>query len=268
MEGVAGVSRWQHTEPGHPEWERCRRLMTEEVNAAIEGALDAGVTEVVVNDAHWNGDNILPELLHPAAELVSGTARPLSMCEGMGPNFDAAFFTGYHGSAGLRNANLAHTYADPKLVASIRLNGAEQSEGSLNGYLCGLFDCPVALFSGDSTAVAQMHEFAPEVEGVVVKEAIGTLAARQQPLARVRDLLRSRAKRAIEKLENIPVMRLPAGDTALEVEYNHPLQAEPAARMPGVRRVDSRTVSYAAQEYLDVYRMMLSLVALGETAEA
>lgn len=266
MEGVAGVARWEQTQPGHPEWERCRRLMTDEVNAAIEGALDAGVREVVVNDAHWHGTNLLPELLNPVAELVSGSARPLSMCEGIGPGFDAAFFLGYHGSAGLSDANLAHTYADPKVVASIRLNGVEQSEGSINGYLCGHFGCPVALFTGDSTAVAQMREFVPEVEGVAVKHAIGTVAARTLPLPVVRERLRAGGRRAIETLSGIPAMRPPDGPIEVAIEFHHPSMADPPAGVPGVQRLDSRTVAYATPRYLDVFRMMKALVVLGESA--
>src|SRR4030081_217822 len=181
MEGVAGVAGEEQTAPAGRDYALSRRLMTLEVNAAIEGALDAGVQEIVVSDGHWVGTNLLPDELHPSAELLSGYPRRLYMAEGMGPGFDAAFFVGYHASAGTRDAVMDHSGADPRLVAEVRLNGARQSEGSLNGYLCGYFDCPVGLFTGDAAAVSEMHGFRLEVEGVVVKEGLGQEAFASLP---------------------------------------------------------------------------------------
>ena len=39
MEGTAGVTDWDQVMPEQPDYARFRRLMTEEVNAAILGAL-------------------------------------------------------------------------------------------------------------------------------------------------------------------------------------------------------------------------------------
>src|SRR5215472_17810238 len=130
MEGVAGIARDEQTDPSSPLHAEGRRLLTLEVNAAIEGALDAGVQEVVVSDGHWNCVNLLPEELHPRAELVSGFPRRLYMGAGMGPGFDAAFFVGYHAAAGTPDAVLDHTYADDRVVREVRLCGVPQSEGS------------------------------------------------------------------------------------------------------------------------------------------
>ena len=60
IEGVAGVVVPQHGAPGNPEYERARRLMTQEVNAAIAGAFEGGATEVLVNDSHGPMTNLLP----------------------------------------------------------------------------------------------------------------------------------------------------------------------------------------------------------------
>jgi D-amino peptidase len=63
--------------------------MTEETNAAIEGALEAGATEILVNDSHDAMRNIILEDLNPEARLITGDRKPMSMMEGMGPGFDA-----------------------------------------------------------------------------------------------------------------------------------------------------------------------------------
>jgi hypothetical protein len=52
MEGVGGVDTWQtQALPPGREYEKFRRLMTLEVNAAIAGAFEAGATEVLVSDS-------------------------------------------------------------------------------------------------------------------------------------------------------------------------------------------------------------------------
>src|ERR1700680_1168273 len=64
MEGVAGITSVEQTNPvGQPEYAHSCELMTGEVNAACEGALDGGATEILVNDSHWNMRNIIHEKL-------------------------------------------------------------------------------------------------------------------------------------------------------------------------------------------------------------
>jgi D-amino peptidase len=252
MEGVAGVARDEQTDPAGRDYGLARRLMTLEVNAAIEGALEAGVQEIVVSDGHWFGTNLLPDELHPVAELLSGHPRRLYMAEGMGPGFDAAFF-------------VDHSGADPRLVAEVRLNGAPQSEGSLNGYLCGYFDCPVALFTGDAAAVSQMHGFRLEVEGVVVKEGLAQQAARSLHPEIARQRIRTGARRAFERLDNIAPMRLEGG-IELQVDFLRTAMADSCERVPGVRRVGSRSVAYAGDDYVQIYKLYLAMIDLAQAA--
>jgi D-amino peptidase len=265
MEGVAGVARDEQTDPAGRDYGLARRLMTLEVNAAIEGSLEAGVQEIVVSDGHWFGTNLLPDELHPVAELLSGYPRRLYMAEGMGPGFDAAFFVGYHASAGIRDAVLDHSGADPRLVAEVRLNGARQSEGSLNGYLCGYFDCPVALFTGDAAAVSEMHGFRLEVEGVVVKEGLAQQASRSLHPEIARQRIRAGARRALERLDNIAPMRLEGG-IELQVDFLRTAMADSCERVPGVRRVGARSVAYAGDDYVQIYKLYLAMIDLAQAA--
>src|SRR5450755_281388 len=69
MEGIAGVVNAAQLSPGELDYERFRKLMTAEVNAAIEGALEAGATAITVADSHGNGLSILPDELNPKARL-------------------------------------------------------------------------------------------------------------------------------------------------------------------------------------------------------
>src|SRR2546428_8725764 len=150
MEGVAGVVQGDQTTPLAPgcagEYDRFRRLMTAEANAAIEGAAEAGATTILVNDSHWLMRNLLAEELNQAAVLVSGGPKPRSMMEGIDGGFDAAFCIGYHPRAGTRHAILGHTYAD--LIHEGRLNGRPGGGPGLNAAPAGGLGGPVGLGSG------------------------------------------------------------------------------------------------------------------------
>ncbi|GAC1652865.1 MAG: M55 family metallopeptidase [Candidatus Dormibacteraceae bacterium] len=265
IEGVAGIVHPHQGAAGSPEYGEACRLMTLEANAAIEGAIEAGVQEIVVNDSHAQGRNLIAEQLHPVAELVRGSAlSPLYMCTGLGPGFDAAFFVGYHGAIGTRDAVIDHSYHG-RAVTQVRLNGVAQSEAGLNGAVAGYFNCPVALFTGDAAAVSQMHELVTEVEGVVVKEGITRYSARNLHPSVARERIRSGAKRAIQRLANIPPIRQP-GRVELEVDLAYAVMADLCERVPGVERLGARTVAYAADDYLDVFKLFLALTVLAGAA--
>src|SRR5262249_23620909 len=109
MEGIGGVSTWDvQAEPKGREYEKFRRLMTLEVNAAVDGAFDAGATEVLVSDSHGDAQNIDVELLDKRARLIRAWPRPLGMMQGIDASFDAVIFIGYHASEG-QPGILSHT---------------------------------------------------------------------------------------------------------------------------------------------------------------
>jgi D-aminopeptidase len=60
MEGVAGIVDWSQCIPPGKPYEEGRRLLLGEVNAAIDGALAAGATEIVCNDSHGAMNNLDP----------------------------------------------------------------------------------------------------------------------------------------------------------------------------------------------------------------
>jgi D-amino peptidase len=149
MEGICGIVREIETDPvkGGEAYQQSRHLMTQEANAAIEGCMKAGATEILIADSHWNFDNLIPEELHEAAILLRGTPRGFSMVEELDASSDAALFVGYHARAGTPRAILDHTYSGT--VAAVRVNGTEVGETGINAYLAGHHGVPVVLVTGD-----------------------------------------------------------------------------------------------------------------------
>src|SRR3989442_3534739 len=177
MEGMAGVVHLHQVMRGMPEYERSCRLMTAETNAAVAGARHAGATRFVVNDSHGDMRNFLLDELDDGVELISGAEKPFSMAAGLDPTFEVAFFVGYHASAGTERAIMDHTYGG-RTIYTVRINGREQSEATLNAALAGTVGVRIALITGDRATIDQAIADLPGIETVVVKEALGRQAAR------------------------------------------------------------------------------------------
>jgi D-amino peptidase len=254
MEGVSGVVHEDQTDPTEPrhagEYNRFRRLMTGEANAAITGALDAGATSVLVNDSHWLMRNLLVEELHPVAELLSGGPKRLSMVEGIDTGFDAAMFIGYHARAGTARAIIDHTYTSR--VYEVRVNAQPVGELALNAAMAGLHNVPVALVSGDQALASEARSLlGDQVETVVVKEAVGRFAARSLAPSVACQRIRTGAAAALRRKHARFTFDTPIG---LEVDFVESQMADMAELVPGSERVGGRTVRYRGSDYLEVFR--------------
>ncbi len=161
MEGATGVTWPADVEPGTEQWQRCRRMFTSDVNAAIAGFFDAGADDVVVNEAHATMRNLLLEDLDPRAVLLTGRHKELSMVEGIQhDDVTAAAFVGYHAGAGADGV-LAHTYL-PNSITGVWVNGVAASEGALNALVAAEYGVPVVLVTGDDRACADAAGYAPQ----------------------------------------------------------------------------------------------------------
>ena len=158
IEGAAGISDWDQVRIGSPEFAVGRELLTGEVNAAIDGALDAGAEHVLVNDAHSTMHNIAPGTLHGQASYLAGSHKPLYMMEGLDASFDAVFMVAYHGSIGAERAILSHTY-NPRAIWEVRLNGIPVGESAINALVALHHGVPVALITGDEATAEEARPF-------------------------------------------------------------------------------------------------------------
>jgi D-amino peptidase len=262
MEGITGVTTWEHVTPGHAEYTRFRRLMTQDVNAAIRGACEAGADEIIIADGHWNGSNILVEELDPRARLNTGSPSPFSMMQGIDESVDGVMFIGYHARNGTTNAVLDHTWSS-KTVVNIWLNDILTGEYGLNGALAGHFGVPVIMVSGDQTACAQVVEILGDAETAVVKQATGRFAAECLAPEVSQELIFTTAARAITRLTEGDVPDPFVLDTPVRVtvEFFTSDMADRATRIPFTQR-DGTRVSLTAQEMASAYNGFRAMVML------
>ena len=254
MEGIAGVVTSEQLGPSGFEYERARQFMTGEVNAAIQGARDAGATQIVVSDSHGNGQNILIDQLPNDVTLIRSWPRPLMMMEGIDSTFDAVLFIGYHASTANVNGVRAHTMSSATL-AGVALNGTQMPEGGLNAAIAGQFGVPVVMISGDDAALEEVRHFTGPIEGAQVKRAISFHAAATMTPKAAQDLVRQRAKAGVERRSAFRPFRL-GTHIALELTFKNYRAAEIVAYLPGIVRVTSDTIRFVGRDILEISRFM------------
>lgn len=260
IEGTAGIVDWQQVRASGADYELGRQLLTDEVNAAIDGAVIAGATGVLVNDSHSTMQNLRPGALHHHASYLSGRHKPMYMMEGLDGTFDAVFMVAYHGAIGSEHAILSHTY-NPLAVWETRLNGVAVGESALNALVALHHRVPVVLITGDDATAEEARPFLPEVEAVVVKRSITRFAAESLHPDRACALIRDGATRALTRAAAVspPAIELPA---TLEVTFLTADMAEMSTWIRGVERTGARVVTITDDDPLRLYRTFVTIISL------
>jgi D-amino peptidase len=256
MEGIGGISHPHPTDPKDARYPASVELMVGEANAAIEGALAAGATDILVNDSHASMHNLLPEAINPAATVLQGQ-KAWSMVAGAADGFDVALFVGYHARAGHPRGTIAHTYSGRPVET--RLDGRPTGEYGLNALVLGAWGIPVGLVTGDDALAEEVADWLPWAERVVVKRAEGGSSAASIHPSLARDLVRAGAERAVRRaaageLECLAV----TSPVAIEVDYPRGVIADHAAILPGAERIGDRTVRLAFADAVSAYRAFLA----------
>lgn len=243
IEGVTGVSTWsvQGTAAGR-DFDRFRRISTAEVNAAVEGALEAGATRIVVADGHGDGQNLIIDELHPKASLIQAWPRPLMMMDGIDRGFSACAFIGYHCKEGAASAILAHTMSP--MFFDVRIDGVCVGELDLNARIAAEAGVPLVFLSGDEAICSEAKALDPEIETVAAKRPIGFYAAEMRNPKEVAAEIREGMKRAL--LRPRPQTKAAPEPVELEICFKQVLSAEVASNLLGATRVDGRTVRFSA----------------------
>jgi len=262
MEGITGVTTWDQVTPGHAEYARFRKQMTADVNAAVQGAFEGGVDEIIVSDGHWNYSNILVEELDSRARLNSGAPSPFSMMQGIDQNVHGVFFVGYHARNGSTPAVLDHTWSDT-CVANVWLNDRLAGEYTLNAALAGYFGIPVLMASGDQTVCAQIREQLGEIETAVVKQASGRFSAECLTPDVTFQMIRQTAKLAVEQLarNETPSAFVAKPPVEVKVELMSSDMADRAMLMPGVKRAGLK-LTITAEDMLKAFSAFRAMIML------
>jgi D-amino peptidase len=258
IEGVAGVTHPDQTRAGNGEYERARLLMTEEANAAVAGAFDAGAAGGVGNESQGGYSNMRPDQHDPRAVAIQGKPRTLGMMAGLEAGIDAAVLIGYHAGAHSRGI-LAHTI-NSFAFARVALNGRELGEAGLNGALAGEYGAPVVAASGDDVFIAETSDDLAGTHFVEVKRATGCNSGISLSPARARSAIREGVAAALRAPLPTPY-RIP-GPIRAEIRTQTPALADLFCLWPTLERLSGNDIGFGAPSVEAALRMINSLSAM------
>lgn len=253
IEGTCGIAAWDETHKGHPDYERYALRMSREVAAACEGALEGGMDLVMVRDAHGSARNLDWSCLPRQVQLIRGWGQdPLCMMSGLDESFYGAVFTGYHDLAGSGENPLSHTMSTS--LVWLTLNGEPLGEAHINAYTAAFYQVPLLALSGDSGICAKAKALVPACRTVAVNRGAGNLVHSIHPevaLVKIREAVRQACR------ENRDSFALKLPETfCLDVRFSQHAKAYSAGFYPGVKRLDSHTLRYEADDWYEVLCMM------------
>lgn len=259
MEGITGLPDETFVHSHQHNYERARRIMTEEANAIALAAFEEGVQEVLVNDSHSKMNNLLVEEMHPDVELITGEVKPLSMVQSLDESYTGVVFAGYHARAGQPGV-MSHTMIFG--VRNIFINDVVVGELGFNAYVAGYYDVPVLLVAGDDGACREAEELIPGVVTAAVKQSISRSSVRTMHPTKAQALLKVKMAEALEKRHEIKPLKAP-DHPVMRIEFTNYGEAEWAAMMPGgVIEEGTTIVRYEAKDIIEAYRAMLVMTEL------
>lgn len=248
IEGVTGVTSWEETTPGTPEYTAACKQMTNEVLAACEACNEIGVEKIYVKDSHDIARNIDITKLPENVVLVRGwTNDPTSMVAGLDESFDALMYIGYHAAASCNGNPLSHTMNTANNY--IKINGKRASEFDMHTYVAAYYNVPIVFLSGDKQLCEMSKELCPNIETVAVKEGIGAATFNLNPEYSCK-LIKEGVKKGLAKKDTCRISSPEKFE--LEINFKEHVRALKASFYPGVKQLDEKTVKFTGKNIMEM----------------
>ncbi len=258
IEGVAGITAVEETNPDHKDFPRFAKRMSREVAAACEGAVNAGATDILVKDAHWFARNIDDEMLPREARLHRGwSGHPQAMMDGIDATFDATLFVGYHARAGTGGNPLAHTKSG-SVIQEMKINEISTSEFRLSAFTAAMHGVPTAFLSGDQALCDEVAEYCDGIGTYATMEGRGTSTTSVHPDVAV-DEIRARVEKSLSgDLSGLLVANPERFKVA--IEYKKAALAYRKGFYPGAYVENERIVCFETTDWFEALRFMVFVI--------
>ena len=269
LEGVSGVGDYRLLIPAGPIYRKACENLTQDINAAVRGLRASGATEIDVVDSHstvWptrtGPRNIVKDKIDSSIHKIMGGWDMLMLTRSKRnilKSYDAQVIVGEHAMAGTPDGFVSHTHSDN---TALKINGQDIGEIEWHTWLLGHYDVPTIMVTGDAAAIREAKAFFPEIEGVTVKTAKSRDKAKCLPVAETRVLIEETATKALKRLDNSKTYKL-RPPIKIDLIFTTPEPAKFGSYMPRSTRMNNRTVSYTAEDYLEAIWAHMALVMLG-----
>jgi D-amino peptidase len=257
MEGISCIETWEQVTGGTALYAECRKLYTNEMNAAVRGAKAAGATDIVVIDCHgaggaYNFKSFVPDLLEPGAEYIFGHpwGRYIVPFE---QGCNAILFVGAHAMAGTPDGVLCHTVSSEEWY-NASINGTLVGESGILAAIAGCWDVPAIFVSGDEATCREVRALVgEEVVTAQVKKGLGRFSSRNMAPKDACSLIEARVAEAIRAPQNWPKPYKVASPVTFKVELASPDRAQDFFGQTGIRIEGPRTVTSTGDTFWQVW---------------
>lgn len=253
LEGVAGVVSFENQgNPNGKYYEQAKKLLTAEINAAVDGLVESGAEEILIVDGHGPGA-VSFEDLHPKAKLLHGRPLPpLNVRRELIKEFDVCMMLGQHAMAGTKRGSMNHTQSSAS-IDYYKLNGKPIGEIAQYALEKGALGLPMIFLSGDDAACEEATLLSPEITTASVKRGVGRCSAISVSASEAHRLIREGVVAAVKKHKATPIQPLTLpGPYVLEKRFFHTHVADMMENNPLVERVDSQTIRMKSDNILDI----------------
>lgn len=249
MEGVDGI--FNSAEQCNPlksaRWQESQKLLTGEVNAAVDGLMAGGATEVIVWDGHDGGESLSAADINPKARLLIGS--PVPPIREFDATFSAIVFIGQHAMAGAKDSILPHSFLFN--IQNLWVNGQLVGEIGIRAMVAGEMGVPAIMLAGDAAACIEIRELIPQAECAEVKSGVSSTAGYTLAHPAACELIREKSERAMQRLAEFKPYRV-EGPVEVKVEFATSGATGPEPRRAS-RRIDERTVVYSGSNIIDAW---------------
>jgi len=258
--GLVSFSQCEAPNSHHYDFPFARRMMTHDVNAAIRGAKAAGATQIVVKDGHAYCKNLLIDELEAGVELISGIGGGSDgMMNGIDSSFDAAMLVGYHAMAGTTNGVMEHALAGG--LHRFWINGAPAGEIAASAAVAGAYDVPLVMVSSDEAGVKEATATIPSVATYSTKVGHAKYMAQLKHPSETGPGIEAAAKDGCTRAKKI-ALYWPKPPVTMKIEFHKVEEADSAATLEGIKRVDGYTLEWRRKSFLEAHSFAYSVFAM------
>ncbi len=258
FEGLAGVTNWKETLDNS----RFNYLATEQLNAFLKGFFRSNPNgEVYISDSHSYGNNLIYEKIIGNSYLIKGFPREFYMMQELDSSFDAVVYFGYHSPVGILG-NMDHTYSSSSFF-DIFINDKKVSEVCINSLIASYYKVPVKFVYTDSATKSWIGEnLSDKIKILQSKKVISRYAAVMPSYEEILEKLEESGRTLsdnfdyfypLDKCYNVKIVLL---DT--NIAYG-------VSIVPFVKQLDDRTVEFKADNPLDLYKKLMTLILVASS---
>jgi D-amino peptidase len=143
---------------------------------------------------------------------------------------------------------LAHTVSG-QAWRELKFNGTSVGETGINAALCGHWNCPVLLVTGDEAVCREAKELlGAGLTTVAVKKGIGQFSARQLPAVRAREVIEEGARKALQNIGAVKPYD-PGRPSEIQVEFHTPSRLAEYRNRKGTEQIDEHTLVSRADDW-------------------